>query len=148
MEWSRLLEVSRFKFQDSTQLAPLSFTSQSADSPSGFATNRPNGILVRERGDSKDRRHLSCQGYPCAYFCYGHMACLGRKDTAATNIKTGVVERIHIHRHPTAMLGQSLATGNTPIAETRRIVIRHGTLIGGVIIVNQAHTGYGIFCLV
>lgn len=47
MEWSRLLEVSRFKFQDSTQLAPLSFTSQSADSPSGFATNHPNGILVR-----------------------------------------------------------------------------------------------------
>ena len=76
MEWSRLLEVSRFKFQDSTQLSPLAFTSQSADSPSGFATNHPNGILVRERGDSKGRRHLSCREYPCVCFCYGHRACL------------------------------------------------------------------------
>ena len=72
----------------------------------------------------------------------------GRKDTTATDIEARIIERIHIHSHATTVFGQTIATGYVPIAETRCIVVRHRTLVVGLIIVNQAHTGYGIFRLV
>lgn len=73
---------------------------------------------------------------------------LGRQHTAATDIDTRIIERINVHRHATAMLGQGGAACNTAIAEARGVVGCHGTGIVCTVVVYQAHRGNRVPCLV
>ena len=51
---------------------------------------------------------------------------------------------IDVNRHAPAVIGELIRTGDCAVVECRAVIVRHGTLIVSVIVVDQAHLLYRI----
>ena len=69
---------------------------------------------------------------------------LDAKGSVLSPLHTWIVERIQIDGQATGMCGEFLAAVDNPIAETRGVVGLHGTLIVGIIVVDELDAPDGV----